>query len=127
MLLENLAHHHGGHGGEHGDAQSGEWVLALGHSHGGDHPSAQCSKSQLLGDFIATAGRLLRAPGMDLRRPSGLADQTFKTAHKTIHTAAESNRTIQGQKSLRPGLAGVLLCGGSDDLQTPHTPHHLQQ
>ena len=67
--LENLAHHHRSNSGEHGDAQSGEWVLALGHSHGGDHPSAQGGKGQLLGDFVATAGRLLHALCTGLRRP----------------------------------------------------------
>ena len=67
-VLENLAHHYRGHGGEHGDAQSGERVLALGHSHGGDHPSAQGGKGQLLGDVVATAGRLLHALGTGLKR-----------------------------------------------------------
>lgn len=38
--------------------------------------------SELLGEFVATAGRLLRALGIGLRGPSGLAGQTFKTAHK---------------------------------------------
>ena len=67
--LENLAHHHGGDSGEHSDAKCCERALALGHSHGGDHPSAQGGKRQLLGDFFATAGRLLHALGMGLQRP----------------------------------------------------------
>ena len=44
---KHLAKGHGRHGGEEGDSQGGDRILALGHGEGGDHASTDTGHGQL--------------------------------------------------------------------------------
>ena len=44
---KHLAKRHGRHGGEEGDSQGGDRILALGHGEGGDHTCADTGHGQL--------------------------------------------------------------------------------
>ena len=49
---ENLSEHHSSYGREHGDAESRDRILSLGHGHGGDDASAEAGHCELGGDVV---------------------------------------------------------------------------
>lgn len=116
---EHLTDHDGGHGGKEGDAEGGEWVLALGYGHGGDHAGAKAGYGELAGEFtgsvhagfVGIAANLRRVEGAVCPRPDLRYGASGFFIARNMTGRREGGRR-PGAAAARPALQGLQLLPG---------------